>query len=383
MISITEGKEERSGRIRSLDVLKGAAIIGVVMAHIVLVPNEGEGQYNRSLGELFYAALPMFIVITGYFYRPDRGILENIKRRLVPMIIMFVLLTISLNLIMCGYMMLLGYSIDTGAIMGNIGQMLIGKGCFEDLYGMVFEGEMILGPYEVTYPFYFFQILIVGYLIFIFLVDYVITDWRKTLVAAIALVSCTALYMEFIHLQLPMLAQLGPLVAAFLLIGAFMARYNVVQYIETGYHEKRYWIYFALTLVTALAMAILLPTHMSLIYSEFGAYGGWSAYSFVTTSLSCGILLMFLAVFVSKVRYVSDVLEKIGRDCVWIFLLHMFIAKLLIAPFVTISTDRWFPIDSIPVAIVLVVLTIIVIMILIELNRLALSRIKGSDQQTL
>ena len=55
-------------RIKSLDILRGAAIIGVITVHILFGAGRGVdgGCCDFILAEFLYAALPMFMVITGY-----------------------------------------------------------------------------------------------------------------------------------------------------------------------------------------------------------------------------------------------------------------------------------------------------------------------------
>ena len=354
-------------RIRSIDILKGAAIIGVITAHIALVQNQGgisSGEY--SIGELFYAALPMFFVIMGYFYKPGNSLLYNYRTRVLYLLLGFVAFTVILTLLMYGYLLLLGYDLSGTDLWGDILTMLIGKSCFKDISSIAFTGERILAVYEVTHQFYFLQIMIVGYVIFYPIVDHVISDWRKTFAAVIILGAISGIYIEAIGLQLPFLAQDGPIVAALMLIGAYMGKHNVTEYLETGYRERRYWILFAAFLILALVCIYLIPTKLSIIYSMFGEYGGWSTIPFLLISMSCGMVLFYLAAWVSKVPYVSGFLMYLGKECLWIFVFHMFVAKALIAPFIPLNTTDWIPIDSIWQGILLTVVTVAVILVFVE-----------------
>ncbi len=357
-----------SPRVASIDMLKGAAIIGVVVAHLVIIQNRDDMVSSYSIGELFYSALSMFIVLSGYFYNPEKSTLYYLRTRILPLFVTFVVFTVVLTVLMYGYLLLLGYDLSSTDLWGDIGQMLIGKGLFQDLH--VYPGsEGILAVYEVTHPYYFLQILIGGYLIFYPLARYVLDDWRKTLAAVVALTMVTGIYMEYVHIQLPFLVQLAPITAAMILIGAFMGKHKVADYLENGYREKRYWVYFGAVIILAIVSIAVIPTKMSLIYSCFGEYGGWSALPFLVTSMSCGMVLFFVVALASHVRVVAAPLIAVGLECGYVFLLHVFVAKLLVAPFIQLNTDVWIPIESTLQGIVLVILTISIIMGAIYLLR--------------
>jgi len=359
-------------RVRSLDIIKGAAILGVVMAHLVFVQTSGNSVPSKHpLGEFFYSALPLFIIITGYFYKARRGLFFHIKNRIVPLLLIFAILTVLLNFLMYCYLGLMGYDFSDNDFWGNIGKMLVGKGAFQDLYGDYFEGEMILGAYEVTHAYYFLQMLIVGSLIFYTIADIALRNWKRTLVAAIILTGITAVYMEFVHIQLPFMAQLGPLAAAFILIGAFLGKHHVAEYLENGYRERRYWKIFAIVLAASILCVFFIPTNMSLIYSEFGDYGGWSAFTFVITTFFCGMSLLFMAALFSKIPYASDVLAYLGVTCASVFLFHMFVAKFLASFYVTLNTECWIPITDIINTVALATATVVIIVIFDQAARKA------------
>ena len=62
-----------NGRIRSLDLLRGAAIIGVIIIHILFGLGRGyDVVWRLNPTEFLYAGLPMFMVITGYLHRPGK-----------------------------------------------------------------------------------------------------------------------------------------------------------------------------------------------------------------------------------------------------------------------------------------------------------------------
>ena len=371
--------EKGDSRIQSVDILKGAAIIGVVVAHLVLIQNtESFSDSSFRIGELFYAALPMFFVLSGYFYRSE-GFVTGLKNRVLPLVIGLIAGTVILTFVMYVYLLLLGYDLSGSDILGDILQIIIGKAAFEDLDASSFIGETILNVYDVSLPFYFIQIMAVGYLIFLPIADVVLKDWKRLVIAIIILLSITCAWMELVHMQLPFYAQMGPVVAAFYLTGAFIGRYNLAEYLEDGYKERRYWLIFILMVVAAILCIAFIPTGMNLIDSEFGPNGGYSVFTFYITMMACGMVLMYLAAFVSHVKWATEIITFAGRESLYIFFLHIFVAKMLVAPFVTLDTQTWIPIDSVSLSILLAIITIVIIVVAVIVLRKVMSRAKPLD----
>ena len=61
-------------RIESLDILRGGAIIGVITVHIMFGAGRSvDGMSNgTSVAEFLYAALAMFMIISGYLYKKGK-----------------------------------------------------------------------------------------------------------------------------------------------------------------------------------------------------------------------------------------------------------------------------------------------------------------------
>jgi hypothetical protein len=81
------------------------------------------------------------------------------------------------------------------------------------------------------------------------------------------------------------------------------------------------------------------------------------------------MVLFFVVALASHVRVVAAPLIAVGLECGYVFLLHVFVAKLLVAPFIQLNTDVWIPIESTLQGVVLVILTISIIMGAIYLLR--------------
>jgi len=322
---------------------------------------DGDVAAGFNIAELIYAGLPMFMVITGYFYKSGRSYVDNVKHRVVPVVLLLVISTVFLTSLMYGYMWMLGYDLGGYDLFNDILTIIIGKESFNIIGSEGFTAGAVLAPYDISAGFYYLQILTVGLLIFYALADYVIDDWRKCVTAIFALFSFTALYLETVNIQLPFSAQIGPVVAAFLLLGAMLGRYNVAYYIENKYREPKYWLVFGIILVCAIASVILFPTGMNLYNSKFGSNGILSVFTFLITSILCGAVLWYLATFIIKVPVVSRIFTYAGLNSIVLYILHMFVAKLITAPFYDIGTEYWMTVDSITARFTILIATLVIL----------------------
>ena len=105
--------QDTSYRVKSADVLKGAGIIAIVFIHI-LTQGEPNGANSSMTGYPFffdvtYAGLMMFFLFQGYFYKPQSGYRNNMRKRAIQLVPPFVVCGIVLTLIMAGWGNIYGY----------------------------------------------------------------------------------------------------------------------------------------------------------------------------------------------------------------------------------------------------------------------------------
>ena len=373
---MTENVDAPKHRIESLDILRGAAIIGVITVHILLGAGRNVDSVSNgfNFAELAYAGLPMFIIISGYLHRCGRSFTWNLEHRVIPLLITLFISVVVLTTAMYGYLYLLGYDLSQYNLFDDIMTVLIGKCLFQTIGTDTFNAGAVLSPFDISAGFYYLQIIAVGYLIFYAVVDRIIDDWRKTAAVIAALVAVTGLYLATINIQLPFSAQLGPIVAAFLLTGALLRKYNIAEYLENGYREARYWIILLAAVVIGVLMILYFPTGMKMYNSYFGEYGPWSVLPFYVFAISCGAVLWYVAVLLIRVPIVSDVFRFAGISSLVFYTQHMFIAKIIAAPFATLGTDFWITVNSDGQRFVLLMTTLVIISLLV----LALDRLHKS-----
>lgn len=382
--TLTEVTNVPKRRIESLDILRGGAIIGVITVHIMF----GAGRTvdgmsaGLSIAEFLYAALAMFMVISGYLYKSGKDYRTNMMTRVLPILIILGFSTILFTTLMYGYLYVLGYDLSQYNLLEEIGEVLVGKGCFQNLHADDFSAGYVSSPFDISAGYYYLQILAVGYVIFFAIADLVLDDWRKCLAAIVSLFAIAGLYVEFIGIQLPFTAQIGPVVAAFLLVGALMKRYDFALFMENGFRKKSYWLMIVSMAIIGVICVMYFPTGMRLYNSQFGAYGSWSVITFPILSLSCGIILWFISVLLIRVPIVSDIFRIAGIASIVLYSMHMFIAKLITAPLHTLGTEYWITLDSIGDRFILLIVTLSVLyLITFALYRIKRTLGEGTDSE--
>ena len=81
------------------------------------------GDFN--IAEFAYAGLPMFMVISGYFYKRGKGYIDNVKHRVIPVIITLVISAVFLTSMMYGYLWILGYDLSGYDLSSDIIEIII------------------------------------------------------------------------------------------------------------------------------------------------------------------------------------------------------------------------------------------------------------------
>ena len=169
--------------------------------------------------------------------------------------------------------------------------------------------------------------------------------------------------------------------AAFLLIGALMKQYDFALFMENGFQKKSYWLMLLSMAVIGMICIAYFPTGMCLYNSHFGDYGSWSIISFCIQSLSCGIVLWFIAVVLIRVPIASDIFRIAGIASIILYSMHMFIAKMIMAPFQPLGTEYWITLDSLMDRLALLIVTLS-ILYLITFGLYRLKKTLGESTDT-
>ncbi len=366
-----------SGRIGILDLYKGMAIMGVIITHLVLLQNGTDGRTGDPLPvvQFMFSGLIMFIVISGYFYKPGKSYLENVRSRVVPLFVIFIVLTVVMTVLMYLYLMALGYDLSQYSLIDTIVGAVLGKGyAFVDFTSPEFlPYAEVPAPFFVTIQMYYLGVLCFAYLIFFALIDRVMDDWRKLLAAIVVLFLISSAYIEFVHLQTPFYIHMAPMFAGFLMVGALLKKVNFAHFLENGLRDKQYWIGFLVAIICTALTLILFPAETDVTLGKIGNYGIFTVFTFAATSLSCGIAQLFLAAILLKLPIWNSLFLHMGKEVFPLYLYHMIVCKMLIAPFVTLGTDHNIPLPFAE-ALIMAFVTIAVILVLTYFYRKFMAR---------
>jgi fucose 4-O-acetylase-like acetyltransferase len=353
-------KDGGNTRLRILDVYKGIAILGVIITHVVLLQNGmgGKAGDTSAIVQFLFSGLIMFMVISGYFYKPGSSFLHNVKKRVVTLLVVYFAAIVVMTSVMYLYLLIIGYDLSSYDLVDVIVKVAFGKANFVDMTSDEFFDLMQpMAPFEVTVMMYYLGIL----------ADRVLKDWRMAVVAILILFGITSLYMEFVHIQLPLFAYYAPMVAGFLLVGALLSKVRFAEMLETGYRTRNFWLVLIIATVLSALCLLLFPAQTDVVYGRIGT-GPLRVYTFAATSLSCGIVQLYVVLLLSKIPGVSHLFNDMGKNIIYLFLLHMLVAKMLIAPFVELPADKFIPLGFMP-ALALAFGTIAVILVISHIYR--------------
>ena len=363
-------KDGGSSRLKVLDVYKGIAILGVIITHVVLLQNGmgGKAGDSSALVQFLFSGLIMFMVISGYFYKPGSSFLHNVRKRVVTLLVIYFAAIIVMTSVMYVYLLIIGYDLSSYDPFDVMIKVAFGKANFVDMTSDEFFDLMQpMAPFEVTVMMYYLGILALGYLIFYAIADRVLKDWRVAVVVILILFGITSLYMDSVHIQLPLFAYYAPMVAGFLLVGSLLSKIRFAEFLETKYRTRDFWLVFAAVAVLAVLCLFLFPAQTDVVYGRVGT-GPFRIYTFAATSLACGMLQLYVALLFTKIPGIFHLFDDMGKNIIYLFLLHMLVAKMLIAPFVELPADKFIPLEFMP-ALALAFATIAVILVISHIYR--------------
>ena len=349
-----------SNRLKSFDVLKGFIIFAIVMLHLIYTNHSTYGHPALYL-QILFIGLMSFFIMSGYFYRPNKGFIKNIGSRSKQLIIATAICTIVLSAILFVWLFVFGNSSNLD---DYILSMKWGFGV-HNAFGTYTDGKIYpLCGAEVGY--YFLWAMMVAFLIFYGLADYVMDSKWKSLAVVIVLLVITFVWAEFVRIRLPFFADLAPMGAALMFAGAWLAKLDIGGIIEGfEYRTKKFWLPFLICLVCGLALMVVFNPDTNFDTMVFGYYGGYSAFPYFIEAVCMVVVYLYIALFVSKIPLLGTTLSFIGKHTLGLLLLHGFVAKMLIIPFWTVTNASWFPTDMVFTERVVIGLATVIICLLI------------------
>ncbi len=345
---------EVAGRIRALDIAKGICILVIVFCHALenaVIEGEGMIVPDKSsiltdpwslVSQYFYTLLFVFFMISGYLHKPGRSFKENVWRRFVQIIPTFIVCTTVLTFAMWLFVQATVGGVPFEEFLDELYHSLIGNTTFE---GPHCRHE--IGPCNITLSYYFFIVFMVACVPFYAVVDRVSDSNVKTAAAMLVLCGISAVLIEFLPVHLPFACETAFATAAIMLMGARLAKADVISMMEKAWNTWRYWAFTLLALVFGLVWTAFFPIGYNFLDGILGQYGGVSAFLVPPGTLACGHVFLTLCLALSKITWASKVLGVLGVFSLSIMMFHVFFLKLIAGLFHPITGD-YIPIESVP-----------------------------------
>jgi fucose 4-O-acetylase-like acetyltransferase len=366
-----------TSRIRSIDVFKGAAIIVIIFCHICFVTKSEVGSPSVIIQTL-YLGLMVFLMISGYFYRPDRSFADNMKKRVSVLLVALLICCFALTAICYAWAVLWGQPIQSSDLYEGLRFMLCLHKAFDPL-----DTPTVWEFCGNGVGYYFLWLMLGSFVIFYALEGRVRKDIRLRIAVIAILIAASLAYRELYPYTLPFYFHLSMMGAAFMFTGSAFKQYKVFDYIDTfEWRSPRYWAPFLLSMVVSLVLVFFLPPNIKFDQMMFGDYGGYSAVPYYVEAIVASVFMMYLCVIVSKIPVLSDALMICGRHSLGLLLLHGSIVAMMVMPFYTLSREVWLPEElGVPMRVVLAFATLLVCLIICRYGPVILERLKGSTKK--
>jgi fucose 4-O-acetylase-like acetyltransferase len=326
-------------RLRSVDILKGAAISIIVILHIGIVVKSDVGEPSPIVQAL-YLGLISFFIISGYFFKPGRGFRENMRRRLKVLFLALVTAAVCLSLICFLWCLLWGQPTNLDDLALCLERAFTLERSFLDFDIRAPDPRIPWAICGFSAGYYFLWVLLIACVIFYAVADRIRENKKLGILVIAALLGVTIAYRELFSFSLPFNLNLCPIAAVFMIIGMYLAKHEVVERIEAaGLRSGKFWALFLGSMAATLALVFLLPPSIDFDFMDFGKYGGYSAIPYTVEATCAFFMLICLCYMISKIPLISTVFSEVGKHTLGILLLHLFVAKMILAPFFTFGSD--------------------------------------------
>lgn len=342
--SVSENGTSEKVRIRSLDMYKGIAILGILAVHVFIFPSMQQGETEGSslplVVQALYLGLLGFFAISGYFYRPNRGFGNNVKKRLSILGLGYISCSLILPLILCLEMAICGPNTPS---LEDYGYALEWIYCSPTLW-QAYDAQNYYASCAIAIGYYYIQIMLVAFLVFYLVADRIICSWKRLLAACVVLTAIQTLLVQFIPVNLPFHCHELPIAIMFMLLGAYAGQHKLVETAEFGGWKNKYVLLgIGICVAISAVLTFFFPPGTGFNDASFGEYGGWSVPPFAVNAAAMVMIEVFICIFLSKIPLISSFIMYLGRHTLSIMLLNGFAIKILLIPFYEIPHNTWFP----------------------------------------
>jgi len=353
---------ESSVRLKTPDILKGILIVAIVFVHLVISRSDAmsagggpsvdpvvdpgaaeEVVASVSVGSMaiqaLYLGLMAFLMISGYFFKPGRGFVLNMRKRSIQLVLALAVCAVVIPIILYVWMAILGKAPGLDDLVNAFIWGFGLNGVFEPLD--VFTEHPICGG---CVGYYFLWGMVWGFVIFYALADRIYGNLKLSVAAMVALFVVTLLLKVFFPVKLPMYCQMGPVMAAFMIMGMILAEHRVVERIEAfSIRSSSSWLLFLGSVLAVVVLVFLFPPGLEFDYMSFGAFGGYSVFIYAAEALAMFVVYVHFSLLLSKIIGLSTAFNVAGQHSLGILLLHGSVATFMAVPFYDFTHGSWFP----------------------------------------
>ncbi len=291
-----------SGKVRLdfVDVAKGMMILAVVFSHTWFANSD-------ILGDFLPFSMPVFFFLSGYTYKPGRGYLSNVGKRVKTLLIPYFVFCSICNLFYPVY----------AALVKQISFMqFMNLQKWSALWLAVLKADSF--NMSMSTPMWFLVALFTASVIFFAIADHTRESFLKTLVAVVILVVIAVVIDVLKKGTLPWFVDLAPYAAAVMLMGSYFGNNKLyVKLTAKGVVEG----------IILLAVAEILnhffwgSARTSIVqYIETGEWYGVITAFIIAITGCVGTLLV--AKLVDMIPGINRLFRWLGKNSLWILCIH-------------------------------------------------------------
>ncbi|MBO6310272.1 MAG: acyltransferase [Oribacterium sp.] len=311
-----------SKRLVTLDIAKGIMILMVILIHVFLFNEKLIEAMSIILGNIL---LPLFFWASGYTYRTGRGFRANVKKR-IPYLLK-VYFFYSFGILLVGSALFLALGIPVRDIRNQILTHFLG----EPLLNLIVPELINTGwLWSMVAPLWFLIQMMLGSIILYAIAEKALENNSNFILISAFLIATGTCLTAFVP-QLPFNLQSTPVIAFFMLSGAFSGQHRWLHKYEE-WSIGRLIASVVLFSVLQLSVADVYHGGNALSKGYFTTDEATRVISIYATLLSFVFGMMaFLgfSVLVGKIKGVSAVFSWIGRNSLSFYIIHMPVALLL------------------------------------------------------
>jgi len=227
-------------RLESVDILKGLSIIIVAFYHVCEKDTNEivKVSYDNAFG-FIAMVLGVFFLLAGYFFKPGRSYLANIKNRIKNLYIPFLILMAVTCVISIIAELIINGEVSVWQYVSNYFLRLYDPASFLEYGRLGLDGSLIA---VFLLPCWFMVRLFFCELLFYAIADFALKKVSYFAITIVALLTITTLYDVFIPVNFAFQLQAVFAITALMLAGAFAAKYNLIGRLEACKKGLKYWL---------------------------------------------------------------------------------------------------------------------------------------------